>query len=876
MDDQISAFIDHMRLSGCGPADPSEIQGDDKKHRYRVDGDKPKSRNGAYCLRVEPDGFAFGWCMTFKEGTVHAWHSKAQRKASDADKADWKRRRDAAKKEAEAARKIEVEAVAAKAKGIWAKAAKDGSTPYLEAKNSGLHGARIARGAVVVPMYGQGGLMSLQFIGGDGRKLFMKGGQKEGCYFPIATRDEPKATMVICEGFATATAIRVATGYPVIAAFDAGNLKPVAKLIRQKYPDTRIIIAADNDQWTTKQDGTPFNPGIEKAQQAAVAIGGAQVVSPSVPIDDADKRTDWDDIARSDGMDAVRLAFENALDHAPQQDDRWEQEYDIPTPGRDPLEVIRPLGHNRGMYYFFPRASGQIVGLSASALSRMQSLYMLAPRGFWEGHYGGDKIADSSICAFASAHLMDVCHQVGIFQPESTRGVGAWVDNGRTVVNCGDVIRGDDLRMHPAEFQGDAVYESGPRVIDLDVEPLRNADAAKLRDICKRLSWKRPQYADMLAGWLVVAPVGSALSWRPHIWITGKSGAGKSTVVDEIVKPTLGDIAIKRDGGTTEPGVRKAIGSSGRPFILDEAESETMAQRQEMEKIIYFARRASSGGVVENANASYRAQSCFCFAAINPRVEQVADRGRITQLELQPDTSPDRKARYAELIDMMHSTLTPDFSRALFARTVQNIDTLLHNVEVFSAAAADLFGNRRSGDQIGPMIAGAYLLTTTKKADPEQARAWIDSQDWNWHTSINEESDSYKLISHIMTSRVRYDAHGLSRESAIGDLIQIAADRTDAARDAADRGLRPYGIRIQDGMVQIANSCPQLRAILKETPYIPWAQTAGDFPGATNAGNRAVYFMAGLTSKVTAIPLAAMFPDKQDEGEELPFDMEDF
>lgn len=873
-------FLDEMRKMDCAPADPSEIVDDDKIHRYQLEGDKRGVKNASYCLRTEPDGFAFGWFQSFKQGEVHKWHSKSSRKATDEERAAWKAKLEAARKRRDEEEKKRHDEAAAVGKKLWSEASTEGSNSYLDRKGIGLNGARMHDGRVVIPVYNPG-IVGTQTIDDSGFKKFSEGIDLKGGYFPMATAADDKSVMVICEGFATGAAIRAATGLPVIVAFNAGNLKPVAVAMAKKYPETRFVIGADNDQWTKNQKGEPWNPGIEKAHQAAVAIGGAQVVAPEVPEDDPDLRTDWDDVYRTDGADVVKQAFTLPEPIRYEEPPEFDEEYlammgeapEVDESGGDPMAAIRPLGHNRGEYSFFPILSGQIVTFKASQLASMQSLYMLAPRQFWENHYGGDKVSDGKICAFASAHLMEICHRKGIFQLESTRGVGAWIDNGKPVVNCGDVIVGGGIRQHPAQYHGEAVYESGPRVVHLDYDPLGNRDAAKLRNICRMLSWRRPQYADMLAGWLVVATVGSALRWRPHVWVTGRSGAGKSTVIDEIIKPLLGDIAIKRDGGTTEAGVRKSLGVSGRPYILDEAESETKAQRIEMEKIISLARRASSGGMVENANATFQVRSCFCFAGINPRVEHVADRSRITQLELMVADGPDRRQNYVALMKEIHATITDTYARRLLARTMENIDTLLHNIEIFSVAAAEIFeNNKRAGDQIGPMLAGAYLLTSTKKADPDMARDWIAKQDWQWHTSINEESDSYKLVTHIMTQRVRYDSLGVSRESAIGDLVALAADKHDGNSDGADHALRTYGLRVHGDELLVSNSSPNLRKILADTPYIPWGRTLGDYPKANNHDNKPVYFMAGMTSKATALPLDLVLGKTTEiEDEELPF-----
>lgn len=881
MQDPISAFIDHMRNCGVGPADPAEIVADDKPHRYRLDGDKPKTRNGSYQLGAQGDGFAFGWVRSFKEGVTHPWHTKASRKATEAERAEWKAKAKAARDKSKAERDALAASAAHKAARIWGQA-KPGATGYHARKQIEAHGARVWRDMAVVPMRNGADLIGLQFIQSDGAKRFLTGCAKEGAYFSIAKKGDDLSLIYLCEGYATGCSIRAATGAPVIVTFDAGNLKPVALSIRKRYPDAEIVIAADNDQWTAKPDGTPMNPGLEKAQQAAVAIGGARVIAPMVPDDDTERRTDWNDIAVTDGLDAVRVALNSP---SPPPIDDYPPDYppdgyppaDYPAPVMDdPLDAIRPLGHNRGTYYFFPRASGQIVGLSATGMGKMQNLYMLAPRQFWEGHYGGSETSDSKVCAFASAHLMEACHQRGIFEPESTRGVGAWLDRGRVVVNTGDAVVCDGQSWHPAEFRGEAVYESGPRVIDLECEPLRNCEAVRLREVCRMLNWKRGMYADLLAGWLVVAPVGSALSWRPHIWITGRSGAGKSTVLDEIVKPVLGDVAIRRDGGTTEAGVRKALGASGRPYVLDEAESETSQDRAQMERIIFLARRSSSGGVVENFNASFQARSCFCFSAINPRIEQNADKGRITQLELMQDISPDRDARFDRLLSVIHDVIQPDFSKRLLARSVEHMQALLANCRTFSLAASAVLGNKRAGDQIGPMIAGAFMLTSTRTIDYDEAKAWIEAQDWDWNASGDDESDAHKLVTHIMTSRVGYDVSGARRESSLGEMIGQAS-RSDAANhDAAVQGLRMYGLKLEGGRILIANQSPQLRRLLADTPWIPWQRTLGDYPGADNAGGKTHYFGPGFTSKCTSIPLASIMPGEERQEQEIPIDDEPF
>ena len=59
--------------------------------------------------------------------------------------------------------------------------------------------------------------------------------------------------LLVAEGYATAATLYEATGLPVAVAFDAGNLEPVAKALREKFPNAAITICADNDHQHTRK-----------------------------------------------------------------------------------------------------------------------------------------------------------------------------------------------------------------------------------------------------------------------------------------------------------------------------------------------------------------------------------------------------------------------------------------------------------------------------------------------------------------------------------------------------------------------------------------------------------------------------------------------
>jgi putative DNA primase/helicase len=94
----------------------------------------------------------------------------------------------------------------------------------------------------------------------------------------------------------------------VAIAFDAGNLRPVAEALRCKYPDARLVIAADNDH------GTSGNPGLSKAREAAVAVGGS-VVAPEFEL--GETGTDFNDACAVWGAERARAALLRGVEATP-------------------------------------------------------------------------------------------------------------------------------------------------------------------------------------------------------------------------------------------------------------------------------------------------------------------------------------------------------------------------------------------------------------------------------------------------------------------------------------------------------------------------------------------------------------------------------
>lgn len=287
MHDALSNFRDAIRAAGLEPPDAI---GPGKLHRFPGNGKRPSNRAG-WCLLFDDGlGGCFGdWSSGFTEN----WQAKRNKPYSQAERVVFARRVEAAKKQAEMQRCVRQADAANRAAAIWnAATSAPGDHPYLIRKRIQPHGARIHKGALVLPVMNfSDRLTSLQFIAADGGKLLLSGGRKRGCFIPVAGDMKDPARVIICEGWATGcTLAEDELASLVLAAVDAGNLESVALAARRRWPSAELVIAGDDDRLTVG------NPGATKAQATAIA-SGALLALPRWPENAPDHLTDFNDLA---------------------------------------------------------------------------------------------------------------------------------------------------------------------------------------------------------------------------------------------------------------------------------------------------------------------------------------------------------------------------------------------------------------------------------------------------------------------------------------------------------------------------------------------------------------------------------------------------
>lgn len=770
---------------------------------------------------------------------------------------------------------------------------------------------------LLIPMkcIGRGApLMNLQVIFPDGKKLFGRGARAARTRTTIGAEGfVPTGIMYVCEGWCTAWSVHHTTGAPVVVAFTAGNLLDVAVEMRTKYPTARIILAADNDRW-----GASLNPGVHHAREAAGAAN-AHLAIPD--FSDLDGRpSDFNDLHLREGSDAVLYWLDPAHAHeagtsapAPVElvpppepmtpattpdpsppPPSWDgPEVDETPPPAPPDGVPAPtteeaktwlgrapfrcLGYDRGVYYYLPRGTGQITDLTAAQHDR-KWLLPLAPLTFWEHEFPARNGASWSTAADA---MLRASERVGVFRPDRLHGRGCWPerqdDGSRGILlHLGDrlLAPGSKAFEDPERYQSPQhlIYERMGRLRGPSTKHVLTLDEARtILGLFTDLLWRDPASAYLLAGWTVLAPVCGALAWRPHVWITGERGCGKTKVQSKLVVPLLGDMVLEVAGQTTEAGIRQELRADALAVTIDEAEEDEAAGRR-IQAVLALARQSSSEtgartlkGTVQGSAMQFRIRSMFCLASIGGAIHQEADKSRIALLQLRGASQVPREERrehwrrYAPRLE----AVTPELGQALIARTLRLLRSgmLPESISVFRQAAAEVLGEARSGDQYGTLYAGAWTLMSDELPSASDARELLRSDDLETYQQ-DAVPEGRKALDMILQQIERVDTPSGPRSLPAGQLVDICCGRLgEVDAGIADRHLRQLGLRVdvEDGayVLYVANSSEWIKRAVRETIYARGIRNVLlTLPGVEAGGQ--IRFHSGLKQRTIRIPYSLL------------------
>jgi putative DNA primase/helicase len=518
------------------------------------------------------------------------------------------------------------------------------------------------------------------------------------------------------------------------------------------------------------------------------------------------------------------------------------------------------LGHDHNVFYLRSVVDPQVNPHTPSQLANQGYLNALAPLTYWESRYM-EKTGVN--WARARDDVIWRCKSKGIYNPADVRGRGAWLeDDGRLVFHTGKKLFVDGEEKSINEFQSSRYSYEAARDLGLNLShPLADTESFKILTLCRSLRWRKEVSGDLLAGWIVLAPFSGALQWRPHIWLTGTAGAGKTTVVNEIIKPLVA-IAVGAEGATTEAGLRGELRGAALPVLFDEVERSGNNSAARIEAVIELMMSASSSegrilkGTAHQNVIGSQIRSCFCLASINTALDRQGIARRVTPLEMLKGDA----VQWPKVQALVNNLPRGE---ALIARTMRNFKALRANIKSFRRAIAEHFNDQPMGDQFGPLLAAACSLVSGQEVTLEQATIFVEKRNWEEHKLTAEDKDENQAISRLLAHVIRMARAEGPTDRTIGELIQIVAGREDPEHvnpHEADRQLRRIGVAVsQDGgHVYIAHKNGELEKVFKGTQWEKnWRDSFERVPGAQR--NLDGVFASGRPQKCIAIPLPSLF-----------------
>jgi hypothetical protein len=398
------------------------------------------------------------------------------------------------------------------------------------------------------------------------------------------------------------------------------------------------------------------------------------------------------------------------------------------SPMADPVARFRVLGMTRSKAYVFATARGGVTDGHFRTYTETQlsesTLLTLAPLAHWQDAFGdyNEKTGRTRIDWLAAKdHIIGEAARVGWFNAKKIRGRGVWLDGKHVVVNAGDALVVDGQRISHADPRArelDSIYEADePLGIVYDAEPMSAAESAAVLNILHRFNWSRPVDACVVTGWIYSAMICGVLPWRPHLWVVGEAGSGKSTVLNKVISEMLravGDTYFL--GSTTEAGIRQTMKGDALPAAFDEPESTNKEGAARVQKVLEFLRVAASdqrgklskGSPSGNA-VSYEARAMFALASIVATIKQTSDESRIVKVMLEKrDVTAASTAAWTQLELDIAELFSPANAARFAVRAHRLARTFLETAETMRRVLSLHFNNKRDGDVYGVLAAGAW------------------------------------------------------------------------------------------------------------------------------------------------------------------------
>ena len=717
-----------------------------------------------------------------------------------------------------------------------------------------------------------------------------------------------KGTVLIVEGEKCADALHKISGGKIPAISWCGGTNAVDRTDWSCLKGRKVVIWPDADQKTYKGNDK-VKPLIEQPGYKAalnVSIAALKAGADDVVI------LDFNYIGHPDGWDVadavdegwnlpkiigfIKEGIESAQKKEPNEpdatpEDKVKKKEELVTLGLESLP-FQCLGYDHGVCFYNPFQTQQLKAMTESSHTK-QNLFYMAELKDWKKAFPSSNRPFWDIDEAMSA-MMKACRNKGTFSMENVRGRGAWLDVGRVILHLGDrlMVDGvltDELLLENSQYY----YELKMGFSPPSDEYISSKEAQELLDIFYKLRWSNPISGLLALGWCIMAPFCGAFSWRPHIWMNGPAGAGKTWIQDNMINKLVGDYALMATSVTTEAGIRSALKGDARPVILDEFEAQDAKGVARSQNIMELMRQSSSEseakiikGTAGGGSVNYRIRSSFCLSSIGLNIPQYADQSRISVLGLdapekyETDKIEEERQNFKDVSEYCSTILTDKFVDKLHGRTVRFLKEITESVENGREAISKSLNNQRNGDQYGTLIAVALSWLEGRVVSIDEITEWTLMNNINNFVDGTIETDDRRCFDHLMDQSitVRSERKNMPYTFTVAQVVEALRFNINLfdsdwhtqkalgpTPDECVMTLSQCGIRLggeKKEYILISNNHVWLSKIYKDTQWANagWPGSLKQIEGADNYNGKAVR-IGGMSRKCVRVPLPGKVED---------------
>lgn len=477
--------------------------------------------------------------------------------------------------------------------------------------------------------------------------------------------------------------------------------------------------------------------------------------------------------------------------------------------------------------YIYSSRFRQELKFKMTALNK-NSLITIMPRSTWEKYFMGEKAINWD---GAVDLILEMAEDAPLYDSSLVRGSGLWRDQGgKFVCSTGNGLILDNKICDLMSFDSKFVYKRSQYVPYTTENPMSKEESLKIMDIFNNISFESEMSSAFLAGWAFLAPFCGSLIWRPHIWLNGPAGSGKSTVqryVNMLLKNFSKKVAAD---GSTEPGIRQELNNCALPVTLDEMEAVNAKTKDNIQALLGMARQASSGGMEQprilkgssdQQGQSFSVNSMFFFASILDSIELTADMDRIEVLTLRDPSMIDmakNQEQFESLKRMVEDIITPDFSERFYSRGLNIFEETLKAIDIFIKVSAKVLETQRGGDQKGTLLAGCYMISHDVAPTEEEAIEWAKKFDIKKAREDHLIKQDYETCLEILLSQ-QVEGPNRKRQSVASWYEDYQELILDLDQKEIIKALSPHGFRFEKGCIDIATNFSPVKKILKDSPW---------------------------------------------------------